>query len=77
MWMPAASILYVHLYPPTLLINDLYNVHHFQASVIFGPITIFGPISWYLTTEEKWLSKEQVLQALHSTNHPKMPTDYI
>jgi len=38
---------------------------------------IFGAISWYLTAEEKLLSKEQVLQALHLTNHPKMPTDYI
>jgi len=29
LWTPAASILYVCLYPPTLLINHLYNVHHF------------------------------------------------
>jgi translation initiation factor 5B len=45
--------------------------------VIFGVITIFGAMSWYFTPEEKWLSKEQVLQALHSANHPKVPTDYI
>jgi len=43
--------------------------------VIFGAITIFGAMSWYFTPEEKWLSKEQVLQALHSVDHAKVPID--
>jgi hypothetical protein len=43
-----------------------------QACVIFGAVTIFGAMSWFFTPEEKWLSKEQVLQALYSADQPKM-----
>jgi len=40
------------------------------ACVIFGSITIFGIASWYFTPSEKWLRREQVLQALHATDEP-------
>jgi translation initiation factor 5B len=39
-----------------------------KASVIFGAVTIFGIMSWYFIPEEKWLSREQVLQALHAAD---------
>ncbi|KAF7319913.1 Gamma-aminobutyric acid transporter [Mycena kentingensis (nom. inval.)] len=32
------------------------------AVVIFGAVTIFGVISWYLIPEDKWLRRELVLQ---------------
>ncbi|KAF8803929.1 hypothetical protein BYT27DRAFT_7259912 [Phlegmacium glaucopus] len=38
------------------------------ACVIFGAITVFGVLSWYFTPAEKWLRREQVLQALEATN---------
>ncbi|KAE9399098.1 hypothetical protein BT96DRAFT_994218 [Gymnopus androsaceus JB14] len=38
------------------------------ACVIFGSVTIFGILTWYFTPEDKWLRREQVLQALHSAN---------
>ncbi|KAL4075578.1 hypothetical protein J3A83DRAFT_4356844 [Scleroderma citrinum] len=34
------------------------------AVVIFGAITIFAFLSWYLIPEEKWLRREQVLRAM-------------
>ncbi|KAG5732263.1 Eukaryotic translation initiation factor 5B [Termitomyces sp. T112] len=34
------------------------------ACVIFGAVTIFGIISWWLTPEDKWLRREFVLKAL-------------
>jgi hypothetical protein len=43
-----------------------------QACVIFGAVTIFGIMSWYFTPEEKWLSKEQVLQALDAADQPEV-----
>jgi len=41
------------------------------ACVIFGTVTIFGVMSWYFTPEEKWLRREQVLQALHAADQPE------
>ncbi|PFH50562.1 hypothetical protein AMATHDRAFT_40760 [Amanita thiersii Skay4041] len=37
------------------------------ACVIFGSVTIFGILTWYFTPEEKWLRREQILQALAAT----------
>lgn len=34
------------------------------AVVIFGAITIFALLSWYIIPEDKWLRKEQVLKAM-------------
>ena len=34
------------------------------APVIFGAVTIFGVLSWWLTPKEKWLRQEQIEQAL-------------
>ena len=31
-----------------------------QASIVFCGITIFGVLSFWLTPEEKWLSREQI-----------------
>ncbi|KDR74511.1 hypothetical protein GALMADRAFT_227573 [Galerina marginata CBS 339.88] len=41
------------------------------ASVIFGSITLFGILSWYFTPADKWLRREQVLQALHAADVPE------
>ncbi|RXW24243.1 hypothetical protein EST38_g1624 [Candolleomyces aberdarensis] len=38
------------------------------ACVIFSAATIFGILSWYLTPEDKWLRREQVVQAFESAN---------
>ncbi|KAF9071849.1 gamma-aminobutyric acid transporter [Rhodocollybia butyracea] len=38
------------------------------ACVIFGAVTIFGVLTWYFTPPEKWLRREQVLQALQSAD---------
>jgi translation initiation factor 5B len=43
----------------------------FQASVIFGAVTIFAVLSWYFTPPEKWLRKEQVLQTMETANEPE------
>ncbi|KAJ7274077.1 amino acid/polyamine transporter I [Mycena rebaudengoi] len=40
------------------------------ACVIFGSVTIFGVLSWYLTPSDKWLRKELVLQALRGADEP-------
>lgn len=32
--------------------------------MIFGAITIFALLSWYIIPEDKWLRKEQVLKAM-------------
>ncbi|KAF9526273.1 hypothetical protein CPB83DRAFT_770518 [Crepidotus variabilis] len=40
------------------------------AVVIFGSITVFGIFSWYFTPLEKWLRREQVLQALQAADDP-------
>jgi len=42
------------------------------ACVIFGAVTIFGIASWFFTPEEKWLRREQVLQALHAADQPEV-----
>ncbi|KAJ7133530.1 amino acid transporter [Mycena epipterygia] len=38
------------------------------APVIFGAVTVFGVASWHFTPEDKWLRRELVLQALHTTD---------
>ncbi|KAL6304155.1 amino acid transporter [Sparassis latifolia] len=43
------------------------------ACVIFGSVTIFGMLSWYFIPEDRWLRREQVLQALASTEEPLEP----
>lgn len=43
-----------------------------QACVIFGAVTVFGIVTWYFTPEEKWLRREQVLQALHAADQPEV-----
>jgi len=45
------------------------------ACVIFGSVTIFGILSWYFTPEEKWLSRQQVMQALHAADQPEVTRD--
>lgn len=45
------------------VVADTFNF----ACVIFGAVTIFGIASWYFTPEEKWLRREQVLQALRAS----------
>ncbi|KAI0057772.1 amino acid transporter [Artomyces pyxidatus] len=37
------------------------------ACVIFGFVTIFAIVSWWLTPAEKWLRQQQIEQAFHST----------
>ncbi|KAJ3479047.1 hypothetical protein NLI96_g9334 [Meripilus lineatus] len=44
------------------------------ACVIFGAVTIFGILSWYLIPEENWLPREQVIQALQASDQP-LPAD--
>ncbi|KAG6878350.1 hypothetical protein C0993_008108 [Termitomyces sp. T159_Od127] len=39
-----------------------------QACVIFGAVTLFGIISWWITPEEKWLRRELVLKAFEDVN---------
>ncbi|KIM88354.1 hypothetical protein PILCRDRAFT_95587 [Piloderma croceum F 1598] len=41
------------------------------ACVIFGAITMFDIISWYFTPDDKWLSRQQVLQASHTADQPE------
>lgn len=43
-----------------LLTTDL------QAGVIFGGVTIFAIIMWFVTPEDKWLRPETVHQALRA-----------
>ncbi|KAH6915473.1 hypothetical protein BKA70DRAFT_1420426 [Coprinopsis sp. MPI-PUGE-AT-0042] len=38
------------------------------ACVIFGAVTLFGIISWYLTPEDRWLRREGLMQAFESAN---------
>ncbi|KAG6896856.1 hypothetical protein C0992_005603 [Termitomyces sp. T32_za158] len=38
------------------------------ACVIFGAVTIFGIISWWITPEEKWLRHELVMKAFEEVN---------
>jgi translation initiation factor 5B len=45
------------------------------ACVIFGSVTVFGIMSWYFTPEDKWLRREQVLQALHATDQSETTTE--
>jgi hypothetical protein len=60
--MLAISISYV---PPTNApYCQLYII--WQASVIFGVVTMSGIMSWYFIPEEKWLSKKQASQALQA-----------
>jgi len=35
-----------------------------KACVIFGSVTLFGILSWYLTPPEQWLRREIILKAL-------------
>jgi translation initiation factor 5B len=51
------------------------TVYDLQACVIFGSVTIFGILSWYFTPEEKWLSRQQVMQALHAADQPEVTRD--
>jgi len=45
------------------------------ACVIFGSVTFFGILSWFVTSEEKWLNKHQILKALHAANQPEARRD--
>ena len=36
--------------------------------MIFGSVTVLGIISWWFTPEEKWLRREQGIQAFESAN---------
>ncbi|KAJ3500376.1 hypothetical protein NLJ89_g9825 [Agrocybe chaxingu] len=48
------------------------------ACVIFGSITLFGILSWYLTPSEKWLRREHVLKALRAADEPVSgPSDHL
>ncbi|TFK22197.1 hypothetical protein FA15DRAFT_596525 [Coprinopsis marcescibilis] len=38
------------------------------ACVIFAAATLFGILSWYFTPEDKWLRREQVIQAFETAN---------
>jgi translation initiation factor 5B len=50
----------------------LLNIHcDFQACVIFGTITIFGVLTWYFTPADKWLRRDQILQALQAADEPQ------
>lgn len=53
---------------PHSIIDDLSTVA--QACVIFGSVTIFGIASWFFMPEEKWLRKDQILQALQAADQP-------
>ncbi|KAF8075906.1 hypothetical protein FPV67DRAFT_1604632 [Lyophyllum atratum] len=44
------------------------------ACVIFGSVTIFGVISWWLTPEEKWLRGEIVVQGYENADVPDQAT---
>ncbi|KAF8169499.1 hypothetical protein BJ912DRAFT_933806 [Pholiota molesta] len=41
------------------------------ACVIFGTITIFGVLTWYFTPADKWLRRDQILQALQAADEPQ------
>lgn len=46
------------------------NAENFNfACVIFGSVTLFGILCWYLTPPEKWLRREIVLKALNDANN--------
>ena len=39
--------------------------------MIFGAVTIFGIVSYFVIPEEKWLPREKIIQALHTADgHP-------
>ncbi|KAG8218255.1 hypothetical protein J3R82DRAFT_3865 [Butyriboletus roseoflavus] len=38
------------------------------AVVIFGAISIFAFLTWYLTPEDKWLRRDQILKAFEATD---------
>lgn len=38
------------------------------ACVIFGAVTIFGVLSWYFTPEDRWLSRQHVLQSMKAAD---------
>jgi hypothetical protein len=46
------------------------ELQNFQASVIFGSVTIFGILTWYFTPENEWLRQEHVIQALRTADEP-------
>jgi len=52
------------------MISTLIVLRMLQAPVIFGSVTIFGLLSWYFTPEDKWLRKDQVVQAMNAANVP-------
>ncbi|OCH85527.1 hypothetical protein OBBRIDRAFT_858802 [Obba rivulosa] len=65
-------------YVATILFNGLVfstqiSPFYFPACTIFGSVTIFGIVSWYFYPEDKWLRREQVLQALHAADEPLHP----
>ncbi|KAH7921705.1 amino acid transporter [Leucogyrophana mollusca] len=45
------------------------------ACVIFGAISLFAVVSWFVMPEEKWLKREQVLKALETADHPEERID--
>ncbi|OBZ71858.1 hypothetical protein A0H81_08128 [Grifola frondosa] len=47
------------------------------ACVIFGSVTVFGILSWYFVPEEKWLRREQVLQALAVADEPLHAESFV
>ncbi|KAH8115780.1 hypothetical protein DFH11DRAFT_1688413 [Phellopilus nigrolimitatus] len=51
--------------------GDTFNF----SVVIFGAVTIFGILSFIFTPEEKWLPREQILQALNSADGAGERTD--
>jgi len=43
---------------------------HFNfACLIFGVVTIFGIVSWYIIPKEEWLSKKRLSQAFEAVDH--------
>ena len=54
---------------PVLLLSDSQHVHF--ACTIFGPVSMFAMLYWYLIPPIKWLWQEQIERALHTTEgHP-------
>ncbi|GLB33307.1 putative gamma-aminobutyric acid transporter [Lyophyllum shimeji] len=44
------------------------------ACVIFGAVTIFGIISWWLTPEERWLRREILVKSYENSDIPDQAT---
>jgi translation initiation factor 5B len=52
-----------------VLINS--SIDFPKAIVIFISISIFAFLSWFFTPEEKWLRKNQILEARETVDHPE------